>query len=165
MLSRVALLCVLLSLGCGTPAPDDQPGQSIPEPSALTLQFIRVTKEVPDFGGLTFENGQWVVFLLAPEQRELAEARLRDVFGEEAANIAVRVRAPRGSASSQMVKDAVDVMAVPGVGTLDLDEKVGYVRVGLLAVESLEQAQVKLDELGVPLDQVILYARRPIVLL
>jgi hypothetical protein len=156
MTSRAALLlCIILS-GCITPAIEQSP---------LTRQFIRVTKEVPAFGGVTRENGGWVVSLLDPEQREAAEARLRDIFSEEAAQISVRVRAPRGSASEEMKDAATDVLGVQGVGTLDYDETTGYLRVGLIDVEALEPAQAKLDALGVPLEQVIFQVEEPIVAL
>jgi hypothetical protein len=156
MTSRAALLlCIILS-GCITPAIEQSP---------LTRQFIRVTKEVPAFGGVTRENGGWVVSLLDPEQREAAEARLRDIFSEEAAQVSVRVRAPRGSASEEMKDAATEVLSVQGVGTLDYDETTGYLQVGLIDVEALEPAQAKLDALGVPLEQVIFRVEEPIVAL
>ncbi|OJH37248.1 hypothetical protein [Cystobacter ferrugineus] len=159
MSNRAALLlCVLLSFGCNAPGPGNEQEQS-----ALTRQFIRVTKEVPAFGGVTREDGAWVVSLLDPEQRESAEARLRDIFEEDAAHISVRVRAPRGSASEQMKEAARDVLGVPGVGTLDFDETTGYLRVGLVEVETLESAQARLDTLGIPRDQVLFQAEAPIV--
>jgi hypothetical protein len=157
MLNRTALLlCLILSAGCITP--DDGPEQS-----PLTRQFIRVTKEVPAFGGITRENGGWAVSLLDPEQREAAETRLRDIFGEEAAQIAVRVRPARGSASEEMLDAASEVLGVPGVGRLDYDETTGYIEVGLVDVEALEPAQAKLEALGIPLDQVVFQAVAPIV--
>ncbi|MFY0584108.1 hypothetical protein ACN28S_66160 [Cystobacter fuscus] len=132
MSNRAALLlCVILSAGCTAPGPGSEQEQS-----ALTRQFIRVTKEVPAFGGVTREDGGWVVSLLDPGQRESAEARLRDIFQEDAAHITVRVRAPRGSASEQTKEAARDVLGVPGVGTLDFDETTGYLRVGLVEVEA-----------------------------
>jgi hypothetical protein len=162
MSSRAALLCILLSLsvGCLAPGPENEPQ----EPSARTQQFLRVTKEVPTFGGVSRENGQWVVSVFNAEEREAAEARLADIFAEEAADIAVRVRAPRGGASELTKETARDVMSVPGVGRLDFDETVGYIRVGLIHVEAVEPVQVKLGALGIPLDQVILEVVRPIVL-
>ncbi|WP_375767055.1 hypothetical protein NR798_36020 [Archangium gephyra] len=160
MSNRAALvLCLILSAGCITP---DESG---PEQTPLTRQFMRVTKEVPAFGGITRENGGWVVALLDPEQREAAETRLRDIFGEEAAQIALRERAPRGSASEEMKNAARDVLGVPGVGRLDYDETTGYLEVGLVDVEALEPAQAKLDALGIPLDQVVFQAVAPIVAL
>lgn len=147
------LLCVILS-GCITPGTEQSP---------LTRQFIRVTQEVPAFGGVTRENGGWVVSVLAPEQREAAEARLRDIFNEEAAQISVRVRAPSGSASEEMKNAATDVLGVQGVGKLDYDETTGYLRVGLIDVEALEPAQAKLEVLGIPLEQVIFQAEAAIV--
>jgi len=154
------LLCVLLFAGCAVPGPGSESEQS-----ALTRQFIRVTKEVPSFGGVTRENGGWVVFLLDPGQRESAEARLRDIFGEEAARITVRSRAPHGNASEAMKEAARDVLGVPGVGMLDFDETNGYLQVGLVDVEALEPAQTKLDALGIPRDSVLFQAVTPIVAL
>lgn len=157
MLNRTALLlCLILSAGCLTP-------EDGPEQSPLTRQFLRVTREVPAFGGITRENGGWAVSLLDPEQREAAETRLRDIFGEEAARISVRVRPARGSASEEMKDAAGDVLGVPGVGRLDYDETTGYLEVGLVDVEALEPAQAKLEALGIPLDQVIFQAVAPIV--
>ncbi|HYO68647.1 MAG TPA: hypothetical protein VEU33_21455 [Archangium sp.] len=156
LLNRAALvLCVILSTGCITP-------DTGTEQSPLTQQFLRVTKEVPAFGGITRENGAWVVSLLDPEQREAAETRLRDIFREEAAQITVRVRAARGSASEELKEAAVDVMGVEGVGTLGYDETTGYLQVGLIDVEALEPAQAKLQALGIPLDQVIFQVESPI---
>lgn len=156
MSNRAALLCMLLSVGCITPGTETES-----EPSTLTQQFLRVTKEVPAFGGVTRENGQWVVSLLDAAEHEAAEARLRDIFQEEAAGIAVRVRAAQGGASEQTKDAATDVLSVPGVSRLDFDETTGYVRVGLVDVEAIEPAQVKLVALGIPLDQVILEVVRP----
>lgn len=157
MSSRAALLlCVILSAGCTTP-------DGGTEQSPLTQQFLRVTKEVPAFGGISRENGEWVVSILDPEQREAAEAKLQDIFEEEAATITVRVRAPHGSASEEMMTAATNVLSVPGTQSLDFDESTDYLRVGLIDVEAVEPAQLKLDELGIPLEQVILEVRRPIV--
>ncbi len=158
MSSRLALLCLLLFAGCITPGSENGPKQS-----PRTLQFLRVTEEVPTFGGLTRENGQWVVFLFDIEQREAAETRLRDIFGEEAAQMALRARAPRGSASEEMKNKASAALGVPGVGRLGLDETTGYLRVGLVDVEALEPVQVNLNQAGIPLDQVILQVVTPIV--
>ena len=155
LLNRAALvLCVILSTAC---APDHELEQS-----PRTQQFIRVTKEVPAFGGVTRENGAWVVSLLDPEQREAAETKLRDIFNEEAAQLSVRVRAPRGGASEEMKDEATDVLSVEGVGTLDYDETTGYLRVGVIDVEAIEPVQAKLDALGIPLDVVILQVQLPI---
>lgn len=156
-LNRAALvLCVILSTGCGTP-------ENELEQSPITRQFIRVTKEVPAFGGIARENGAWVVALLDSEQREAAETKLRDIFNEEATNIAVRIRPTRGSASEEMKTAATDVLSVEGVGTLDYDETTGYLRLGLTDVEAIGAAQAKLNALGVPLEQVIFQAQVPIV--
>jgi hypothetical protein len=149
-----------LSVGCLTPDPENEPR----EPSARTQQFLRVTKEVPTFGGVSRTGDRWVVFLFDSEEREAAEARLADIFAEEAVDITVSVRAPRGGASELTKEAARDVMSVPGVGRLDFDETVGYIRVGLIDVEAVEPAQVKLRALGIPLDQVILEVVTPIVL-
>jgi hypothetical protein len=146
----------MLSAGCLTP------GSGL-EQSPRTRQFLRVTKEVPAFGGVTRENDGWVVSVLDSEQRGTAEAKLRDIFGEEAATIAVRVRTPRGSASEQTMDAATEVLNVPGIERLDYDERTSYLRVGLVDVEAIEPAQLKLDELGIPLDQVILQVVSPIV--
>ncbi|KFA93110.1 hypothetical protein Q664_11225 [Archangium violaceum Cb vi76] len=155
-MNRAALvLCLILSTACG---PENELEQS-----PLTRQFIRVTKEVPAFGGVARENGTWVVSLLGSEQREAAETKLWDIFNEEATNIAVRVRPTRGSASEEMKLAATDVLSVEGVGTLDYDETTGYLRVGLTDVEAIGAAQAKLDTLDVPLEQVIFQAEAPIV--
>jgi hypothetical protein len=60
--------------------------------SPLTRQFLRVTKEVPAFGGITREHGGWVVSLLDPRQRKAAESRLRDIFKKESSSIAAHQR-------------------------------------------------------------------------
>ncbi len=157
MSSRAALfLCVILSAAC---TPPDRG----PEQSPLTRQFLRVTKEVPAFGGITREHGGWVVSLLDPGQREAAERRLRDIFKEESSSIAVRTRAPRGGASEELKDAATDVLNVPGTGSLDFDETVGYLRVGLVDVEAVEPVQTRLDALDIPLEQVILQVEAPIV--
>lgn len=158
MSSRLALLCLLLFAGCIPPGSESGPKQS-----PRTLQFLRATQEVPAFGGLARENGQWVVFLFDLAQREAAEARLRDIFGEEAAQMTVRARPPRGNASEQMMNEAGAALGVPGVGRLDFDETNGYLRIGLVDVEALEPVQVNLDGAGIPRDQVILEVVRPIV--
>ncbi|AKJ06370.1 Hypothetical protein AA314_07996 [Archangium gephyra] len=150
------MLCVILSTGCLTP-------ENELEQSPRTLQFVRVTKEIPAFGGVTRENGAWVISLLDAEQREAAETKLRDIFNEEASHLSVRVRAPRGSASEELKDEATEVLSVEGAGTLDYDETTGYLRVGVIDVEALEPVQAKLDALGIPLEQVILQVERPIV--
>jgi hypothetical protein len=150
----------MLCVGCITPEP-----ASAPEQSARTQQFLRVTQEVPAFGGLSRENGQWVISLLDAGQREAAEAKLRDIFGEEAAGMTVRSRAPRGSASEELMREASAVLSGPGVGSVDFDETTGYIRVGLTDVEALEPAQTQLERHGIPLDQVIFEVVRPIVAL
>jgi hypothetical protein len=158
MSSRLALLCLLLFAGCIPPG-----SQNGPKQSPRTLQFLRVTEEVPAFGGLARENGQWVIFLFDFEQRAAAETRLRDIFGEEATQMTVRARAPRGNASEEMMNTAGAALGVPGIGRLDFDETNGYLRVGLVDVEATEPVQLKLDEHGIPRDQVIIEVVRPIV--
>ena len=79
--------------------------------------------------------------------------------------MAVRARPPRGSASEEMKDAASHAMGVPGVGRLGYDETNGYIRVGLVDVEATEPVQVRLDEHGIPRDQVIIQAVRPIVAL
>jgi hypothetical protein len=101
--------------------------------------------------------------VLDSEQRGTAEEKLRDIFGEEAATIVVRVRAPRASASEQTMDAATEVLSVPGIERLDYDERTGYLLVGLVDLEAIETAQLKLDELGIPLDQVIIQVVSPIV--
>ncbi|MCI0573011.1 MAG: hypothetical protein L0Y66_19875 [Myxococcaceae bacterium] len=55
------------------------------------------------------------------------------------------------------------VLSVDGASSLDFDERVGYLRVGLVDAEAVETAQAKLENLGIPLDQVILQVEPPAI--
>ena len=128
----------------------------------LTEKLRRVTYEVPAFGGVDFEGSQLTVYLLGGEQREKAKTVLAQIFGDEAREILLLERLPRGRASEQLKSKARDVLTVAGASSLDYDETTGYLRVGVVEAEAIERAEIKLIELGVSLEMVIRQVERPI---
>ncbi|MET0404584.1 MAG: hypothetical protein ABW123_19375 [Cystobacter sp.] len=146
------LLCVFFLAGCLSVE------SASTEQNSLTRQFIRISREVPTFGGITRENNEWIVFLLGETQRGAAGARLQEILQETALHVVMRIRPARGSSSEEKKDRATEVLNVPGVSSIDFDEVTGYLRVGLVDVESIELAQAKLDELAIPRAEVLFQA-------
>jgi len=162
-IARSLLLSTLFLFASAAGCSFTDSNESTFDPS--TEQLRRVTNQVPTFGGVLFEQDQLVVFVLGEKQIEAAEDSLRGIFGADAAQIKLEVRPPEGNASEELKQSSRNVLSVETARTLGFDETTGYLRVGVTEVKGVRQAKEKLQEIGTPLEEVILQVQSPITAL
>jgi hypothetical protein len=139
------------------------------EPRRLETQddlLVRVEKRVPGFGGMFVDaEGRLTVYLLDTSQLAAARAAIEFVFGPGRVP-AAGIRAVRGRYSVSQLKMWMerggDVLSVPGVTLVDLDEASNRVAIGVddrTRIRAVEQA---LASLKVPREAVVIQVTGPI---
>lgn len=141
------------NVGTTLPAPPDSP------PITLDDIFYEIATEVPEFGGLYFdENGDPTVVLtdvgaLGDAEEAVFQFFDSDRLGSELLN------AVEGEYGFQELHDARvqarDVLNLPGVHSLDSQEEINRVWIGLEDGDSQSAAEELLEELEVPLEMVV----------
>lgn len=139
-------------------------GSELPEaapstPVTLDDLFWLIADQVPEFGGLYFDdNGEATVVLTDLGALSDAEEAVFEVFGPDRLDTETlnAVEGRYGFAELHEYRIlARDVLIVPGVNSLDTDEVLNRVWIGLESPEARAAAEAKLDELGVPLEVVV----------
>jgi hypothetical protein len=176
---RVALALLLAviasSLMSAAPAastPDPQ--ISLPQtliPQTLDDRFALVGTEVPQFGGtyVDEEAGEQVIWLTNPSQALAfaAQRALVAVLGKASVGSLVPVARQARYTFSQLKawedESSLEILALPGVVSTDIDEMINRLRVGVESI-SLHRDPVEstLRSLGVPLDSLVIDEVEPI---
>lgn len=159
-MAAAAILVGAAGPGCSTTGS----GESALAPS--TGELRRVTEAVPAFGGVRFEGSDLVVFVLGAGRTGAARDSLTRIFGRRrAAAVDLRVRPPQGDASEDLKRSARPVLAEEAVQSLNVDQRTGYLNVGVTSVEGVRRAEDRLEALGIPMAAVVLRVEGRIVAL
>lgn len=161
------LALALVVTGCSLIPPGlDQDETEEPD---FDQQLQRVTYEVPAFGGISFGGAEprvenLIVYLLEAGRQETARTVLRDVFGDEADLIDLQVRDQKETVATEELKRSLrrDVLYYPDVISLDYDETVDRISVGLLTAEPVTPVEQIFTDRGIPLEAVILGVEEPV---
>lgn len=136
-------------------------GSSSADPTDEQLQ--RVSNEVPAFGGVVFEGDQLVVFTRSNDL-EAANSALRDIFGVQAAAIALRTRPSEGPVTEDQLEATRNELQqneeVQGTGFAH-----GYVVVYVHTANAVRQAQQAVEASELSLDDVTIRVTGPFVAL
>jgi hypothetical protein len=149
---RILIGMLVLAIGvCGYVAPAlAQPNGG--ENLTLDERFARIAEQVPEFGGMYLDADQRTLWVQVTEQRpqiidELRHA-IRDAFPSEDLPAAIRLQA--GRFSFRQLKgwkdSARDMLAIPGVTMIDIDERANRLIIG---VEPQGFRELVVQELGV----------------
>jgi transposase-like protein len=131
--------------------------------------FAEVAAAVPGFGGLFLdESGVLNVYLLDPAQEGAttgATAAIAAVFGPDRFP-QVEVRAVQGAYGFSQLYEwrkalRRDVLGLPGVTTLDIDDLTNRLRIGVEAAEVEARVEEELARLGIPREAVDIAVESP----
>jgi hypothetical protein len=129
--------------------------------------LLRVARRVPGFGGMFIDrDGRLAVYLLDPVGLPAAEGAIADVYG--AAFIpAAGVYALPGQYSvldlNRWYVSMRDVLALPAVSFVDLDEGANRLSVGVEEARAVARVEQALRRLDIPRDVVNIEKRGPIL--
>ncbi len=147
-------------------APEDQQPVQAGDADDILAQG---TEAAPAFGGMFLDaNGVLNIYLVDPSQAGEAAAAIASVFGADRfEGAAVKVlEADFSFADLHRWRQEMrrEVLGLPGVVSLDIDETRNRITVGLEDMEAQAAVEVKLAELGIPRDAVILEPDSPVIL-
>jgi hypothetical protein len=130
-------------------------------------RLIKVEKSAPGFGGMfTGEDGQLVVYLLDPSQIAVAREAIKAVFGPSQVP-AAGIRAVRGKYTVSQLKSWSDranqLLQIPGVVMVDLDEGRNLVTVGVEEESRVGSVEKALGRLRIPRQAVVIASKGRIV--
>ena len=139
-------------------------------PGTLTYDDLlaQVAEEVPEFAGMYYEkDGALVLVLLEPDAQAEAEWALTAVFGEALLRDADTIRVEVGQYSFAELKSWYDrlvpeVLGMPGAVMTDIDERSNLIRVGVEDEDTARRASVKLRDLQIPSDVVVVELMEPV---
>jgi len=142
--------CSLFESGSSSVAPTDE-------------QLRRVSSEVPAFGGVVFKGDQLVVFTRS-DDLDAVNSALRDIFGVQAAAIALRTRPTEGPVTQDQLESTRNELQqneeVQGTGFAH-----GYVVVYVHTANAVRQAQQAVEASELSLDDVAIRVTGPFVAL
>jgi hypothetical protein len=131
--------------------------------------FAQVARVAPGFGGMFLdESGALNVYLLDPTQQEAAEAAITAIFGREGLPPG-EVRVLQGTYDFLQLwewRHALrrDVLGLPGVTSLDIDDFSNRLRVGVERAEVELEVEKQLAKLGIPREAVNIEVEPPVEL-
>jgi hypothetical protein len=168
-------LSITTFLGCPPETPEP------PEKTAPNLndQFAMVAETLPDFGGMYFdEDGHLHVYVLHPDPGRESQVRaaLSRVFGEELFERSDNERRPVSRVEVYLVEGRYPVLQllewfreidrvldIEGVWFTEFDERRNGLTIGIEDHAIEQQVQGVLEEVGVPLEAVIIKETEPFV--
>ena len=118
-------------------------------------------------GGSTRARPIIVLVLLEPDAQAEAERALTAVFGEVLLRDVDTIRVEVGQYSFAELKSWYDrlsfeVLAIPGAVMTDIDERSNLIRVGVTDEDAARRADVKLRDLQIPSDVVVVELTEPV---
>jgi hypothetical protein len=122
--------------------------------------LVRVEERAPGFGGMFIgRDGRLAVYLLDPSQLAAARSAIEAVFGAQQVP-AAGVRAVRGQYTVSQLKRwaerATELLEVPGVTAVDLDEAKNRVAIGLEDNSRTPTVEQGIVSLGIPREAVVI---------
>ena len=185
--TRLALSLALISLigfsaiglaGCdetALPAPDLSdiqcslvaPAPSIPGPRTIDDDLADLVASVPGFGGYSFDAPISSIFLVDPQETlgQQAQAALAALFQSDALSQADR-RLLRASFDFRQLVDFGDrgrnLLALEGVESMDLDESLNRVAIGVSSDDAASCVEQNLVNLDIPSGAVTVFRTDPV---
>jgi hypothetical protein len=155
-----------VELGGGSPEGWSPSNDAVVEHDDL---FAQVAEIAPGFGGMFLdESGTLNVYLLDPTEEGAAKAGIKAVFGPERFPLA-EVRVLQGTYDFSQLwewRHALrrDVLGLPGVTSLDIDDFSNRLRIGVEATEVEGRVEEELARLGIPREAVDIEVEPPVEL-
>jgi hypothetical protein len=155
-----------VQLGSGSPEGRSPSNDAVVEHDDL---FAEVAALAPGFGGLFLDkDGILNVYLLDPAAEGAATAAISAVFGPERFPLG-EVRVLQGKYDFSQLwewRHALrrDVLGLPGVTSLDIDELKNRLRVGVERAEVEPEVEKQLARLGIPREAVNIEVEPPVEL-
>jgi hypothetical protein len=155
-----------VELGSGSPEGQSLSNDAVVEHDDL---FAQVAEVAPGFGGMFLdESGILNVYLLDPAQQGAATAAISAVFGPERFPLG-EVRVLQGKYDFLQLSEwrkalRRDVLGLPGVTSLDIDDFSNRLRIGVEATEVEGRVEEELARLGIPREAVNIEVEPPVEL-
>lgn len=129
-------------------------------------RLLRIAREVPGFGGMFIDqDGRLAVYLLDTTELAIAESAIAAVFGPQVVPPA-GTKALQGQYTIleliQWRRQAIEILTLPGVSLVGLDEAANRVRVGVEDATRVGAVEQALQRLGIPREAVIIEVTGPI---
>ena len=148
----------------------DEPREVDAPRAVLTYDDLlaQVAGEAPEFAGMYYaEEGVLVLVLLEPDAQADVELALAETFGEALLREADTIRVEAGDFSFSELKLwhdrlSFEILALPGAVMTDIDERSNIIRVGVANADAERRALVKLRDLQIPSDVVIVERTEPV---
>jgi hypothetical protein len=138
----------------------------------LDEEFVRISREIPGFGGWYYDASGRLNVVMAPAAPSLSATEMRSrlaanltALGEDAAaaqTAVVKAGQYDFAALDAMHRQVMNVLGIPGVVYTDADEVANRVAVGVSNATAAEAVQHAVGMLGVPREAVVVRTTSPV---
>lgn len=180
------LVTLFLVASCNTSAPNQEtietqanvPSVVVKQPETLDDMFIRVSKNLPGFAGLHYDESNNLVVSMKTDpnsraaiNKNMVEEQISAVFGQELFMSTSSYQAKASSVATELIIRPVEfsmieladifkklrtVMFLESVTFIDIDEKINKVYIGVENNKIVTTIRNQFDSLGVPPESVVI---------